>query len=76
MLGGLWGAWFIKLNEGWESFRSKSGLADWPVTEVALLALFTAIVSYLIPLSRVPSTEFVGILFQDCKSGDPFKLCE
>ncbi|GAA5868332.1 hypothetical protein JCM1840_005642 [Sporobolomyces johnsonii] len=74
--GGLWGAWFIRLNEDWERLRRASGLKNWPVTEVASLALFTAIVSYLIIFMRIPSAELVVNLFSDCSGNDPYGLCD
>lgn len=76
VLGGLFGAGFIKLNEGWERFRRSSGLKNWPVSEVAVLALFTAVVSYLMLFMRIPSSELVASLFQDCSAVDPNGLCE
>lgn len=74
--GGIWGAWFIRLNEEWERIRRASGLREWPVTEVGALALFTAVVSYLVVFMRVPSSELVVALFQDCSGPDAYGLCE
>ncbi|GAA5830043.1 hypothetical protein JCM3766R1_006747 [Sporobolomyces carnicolor] len=74
--GGIWGAWFIRLNEEWERLRRASGLKNWPVSEVAVLALFTAIVSYLVVFMRIPSAELVNNLFSDCSSVDPYGLCD
>ncbi|KAM0750700.1 hypothetical protein T439DRAFT_325753 [Meredithblackwellia eburnea MCA 4105] len=74
--GGIWGAWFIALNEDWERFRKASGLNRWPVTEVAALSLFTAVVSYLVIFMRIPSSELVANLFQDCSAADMYGLCD
>ncbi|GAA6011717.1 hypothetical protein JCM10207_004221 [Rhodosporidiobolus poonsookiae] len=74
--GGIWGAWFIRLNEEWERLRRASGLKHWPVTEVAVLSLFTAVVSYLILFMRIPSAELVVNLFQDCGGVDAYGLCD
>ncbi|BGP17587.1 chloride channel [Rhodosporidiobolus nylandii] len=74
--GGIWGMWFIRLNEEWERLRRASGLKHWPVTEVAVLALFTAVVSYLIIFMRIPSSELVVNLFQDCGGVDSYGLCD
>ncbi|GJN90019.1 hypothetical protein Rhopal_003015-T1 [Rhodotorula paludigena] len=76
LAGGVWGAWFIRLNEEWERLRRASGLKNWPVTEVGALALFTAVVSYLIVFMRVPASELVVNLFQDCSGVDPYGLCD
>ncbi|GAA5822428.1 hypothetical protein JCM3770_000267 [Rhodotorula araucariae] len=74
--GGIWGAWFIRINEEWERLRRASGLKHWPVTEVGALALFTAVVSYLVVFMRVPSAELVVALFQDCSGPDTHGLCD
>ncbi|KAG0659416.1 hypothetical protein C6P46_005193 [Rhodotorula mucilaginosa] len=74
--GGIWGVWFIRLNEDWERFRRSSGLGNWPVSEVTVLALFTAVVSYLIVFMRIPSAELVVNLFRDCSEPDPYGLCD
>ncbi|GAA5926868.1 uncharacterized protein JCM15063_000391 [Sporobolomyces koalae] len=76
VLGGIWGAGFIRLNEEWERLRRASGLRNWPVSEVAVLALFTAVVSYLIVFMRIPSAELVNNLFSDCSSADAYGLCD
>ncbi|GAA6013991.1 hypothetical protein JCM11491_003479 [Sporobolomyces phaffii] len=76
VVGGIWGAWFIRLNEEWERLRRVSGLKHWPVSEVAVLALFTSIVSYLVVYMRIPSAELVNNLFSDCSSVDPYGLCD
>ena len=75
-ISGLWGTLFIKMNVGWEKFRRSSGLGDWPVSEVAVLALFTAVVSYLMLFTRIPSSELTESLFRDCSANDPYRLCE
>ncbi|BGP01071.1 Anion/proton exchange transporter GEF1 [Rhodotorula toruloides] len=74
--GGIWGAWFIRLNEEWERLRRASGMRQWPITEVGVLALFTAVVSYLVIYMRIPSAELVVNLFQDCGGVDPYGLCD
>ena len=77
VMGGVWGALFIRINEAWERLRRQSGLHQWPVTEVAALAVFTAVVSYLVNLSRMPAAELVENLFQDCDdSEDIYGICE
>lgn len=74
--GGLWGAWFIRMNEEWERLRRASEMRNWRVTEVGILALLTAVVSYLMLLMRIPTSELVANLFQDCSALDPLGLCE
>ncbi|KAM0786435.1 hypothetical protein ACM66B_001899 [Microbotryomycetes sp. NB124-2] len=76
VLGGLWGTWFARLNADWERFRRNSSLKDMPVLEVAGLALFTAIVSYLLIFMRIPSADLVQNLFQTCSEYDKYDLCD
>lgn len=74
--GGLWGTLFIGLNEEWEKLRQRSGLVNWKVTEVAVLALGTAVVSWLVGFMRIGTAELVGGLFSDCSAVDELDLCE
>lgn len=74
--GGVWGVCFIRLNEEWERMRRATGLSKWPVSEVAALSLFTAVVSWLVIFMRTPSSELVVNLFQDCSAVDSYGLCE
>ncbi|KAK4047397.1 chloride channel [Microbotryomycetes sp. JL201] len=76
VLGGLWGTWFTRFNAEWERFRRGSSLKHKPVLEVAGLALFTAIVSYLLIFMRIPSADLVQNLFQTCDAYDKYGLCD
>lgn len=53
-------------------------MGNYPVSEVAGLALFTAVVSYLMLFMRIPTSELVAQLFSECgkNESDQYGLCE
>lgn len=51
VIGGVFGHYFIRLNIAYAKFRA-SDLARGPIVEVAVVALLTALVSYLIVYAR------------------------
>ncbi|KAF8243288.1 hypothetical protein K440DRAFT_562321 [Wilcoxina mikolae CBS 423.85] len=77
ILGGLYGAFFIKLNMKIATWRKSSMVKIYPVWEVLIVATATALVNYPIVFMRPQSSELVANLFQECgpKSDDFFGLC-
>ncbi|XP_077869292.1 H(+)/Cl(-) exchange transporter 4-like [Saccoglossus kowalevskii] len=75
VFGGLYGAFFIKMNLKWCKYRKTSKLGKFPVVEVITLALITAIISYPNPYTRMSSSQLIELLFNDCGPEDNFKLC-
>ncbi|ORY94289.1 chloride channel [Lobosporangium transversale] len=77
ILGGLWGAFFIKMNLRLAAFRKTSWLRVYPVYEVIVVCLLTAIVGYLNIFTRVQSPELLANLFRECDSGANYHgLCD
>ncbi|CAE8713265.1 unnamed protein product [Polarella glacialis] len=70
--GGLVGALFNALNIRWNAFRMKPSFKKrvGPVQEVVLLALFTLISSWPLPMTRQMSAHTIHALFDPCSS-DP-----
>ncbi|KAI9706802.1 MAG: hypothetical protein M1820_004773 [Bogoriella megaspora] len=72
IIGGLYGGLFIKLNMRINEWRRSSGflrksiLLRNPVTEVACVALITALVAFPIKFMRAQSSELVYTLFAEC----------
>ncbi|KAG0236911.1 hypothetical protein BGW42_002409 [Actinomortierella wolfii] len=66
VLGGLWGAFFIRMNLKLAAFRKTSWLRVLPVYEVFLVTLATAVVGYLNIFTRVQSPELLASLFREC----------
>ncbi|KAI7596137.1 chloride channel protein 3 [Hortaea werneckii] len=79
ILGGLYGAMFIKLNMRIASWRAsaRNMFVQRPVLEVLIVALATAIISFPITFLRAQSSELVEHLFAECKDiqDDYLGLC-
>ncbi len=73
---GLWGALFIKLNILCCKYRKTSKLGRYPITEVLVLTLVTAIITFPNPYTRIPMTELIKILVGQCKGEDTSLLCD
>ncbi|KAI0645812.1 chloride channel [Trametes meyenii] len=72
VFGGVYGAWFSKLNYRWtRDVRNGTWLKRYPVVEVILVTLVTAMLSFLNPYTRMGGTELVYNLFAECRSGSP-----
>lgn len=70
VIGGVLGSWLIRLNVEFAIFRRQSVINDWPVLEVVTASAVTAALSFIVVFARVPTSELVANLFQDC---DPNK---
>ncbi|KAF9973234.1 hypothetical protein BGZ73_003508 [Actinomortierella ambigua] len=66
VLGGLWGAFFIRMNLRLAAFRKTSWLRVFPIYEVFLVTLVTAVVGYLNIFTRAQSPELLAGLFREC----------
>ncbi|KAG0213502.1 hypothetical protein BGX33_002867 [Mortierella sp. NVP41] len=69
ILGGLWGAFFIRMNLRLAAFRKTSWLRVFPIYEVFAVCLLTAVVGYLNIFTRVQSPELLSNLFRECDGG-------
>ncbi|KAF9286060.1 hypothetical protein BGZ88_009274 [Linnemannia elongata] len=69
ILGGLWGAFFIRMNLRLAAFRKTSWLRIFPIYEVFAVCLLTAVVGYLNIFTRVQSPELLANLFRECDGG-------
>ncbi|EGG12071.1 uncharacterized protein MELLADRAFT_22927, partial [Melampsora larici-populina 98AG31] len=78
LCGGLFGAAFIRVNIEYAKIRRSSALVNHPIFEVLGVATFTSLLSYLLTFTRVPTSQLVEALFQDCgkRPADPFGLCD
>jgi chloride channel 3/4/5 len=75
VLGGLFGALFIKLNIIWCQMRKKTRLGRYPVIEVICVALITLLISYPNPYTRMPMSDLIRRLVSSCESDDESLLC-
>ena len=58
------------------AFRQGSWLRFFSVYEVAIVSVFTSIISYLNVFMRVNPSELVANLFHECVGGDYHNLCK
>nr|POF17097.1 h(+)/cl(-) exchange transporter 3 [Quercus suber] len=80
IVGGIYGAMFIKLNMRVASWRAsaRNPFLNRPVLEVAVVALVTALISFPITFLRAQSSELVEHLFAECRdiTDDYLGLCK
>jgi len=76
ILGGLWGAFFIKTNVWWCRFRKNSRLGHYTILEVVVLALVTAFIIYPNPYTRMSMSELIKRLVGQCRVEDTIDLCD
>ncbi|KAG8787140.1 hypothetical protein FRC15_009885 [Serendipita sp. 397] len=70
VFGGVYGAYFSKLNYRWSKHvRNGKWLGKHPKSEVAIITLITALLSFLNPYTRMGGTELVYNLFAECRPG-------
>ncbi|KAI9004614.1 chloride channel [Gaertneriomyces semiglobifer] len=75
VLGGLYGALFIRLTSLYARFRARTFLQRYPSVEVILVALFTGLIAYMFDLTRMGNTELVAELFAQCSPNSTSPLC-
>ena len=70
VVGGIWGGLFCKINFIWSrTFRKYSIIKNYPVFEVFLVVLATALIQYPNPLTREPGDVIIKNLLVDCNGG-------
>lgn len=65
-LGGLFGAFFIKTNIWWCRRRKFTKQGHYPITEVVLVTLVTALLAFPNDYTRMNSSELIKMLVQQC----------
>eukprot|EP01118_Nematostelium_gracile_P019057 TRINITY_DN8693_c0_g1_i1.p1 TRINITY_DN8693_c0_g1~~TRINITY_DN8693_c0_g1_i1.p1 ORF type:complete len:819 (+),score=195.47 TRINITY_DN8693_c0_g1_i1:89-2545(+) len=75
VIGGLIGAFFIKMNVKMSALR-KSKLAKYQIQEVMAVATITAIIHFINPYMRSNSGEIIGSLFSQCDPTEYSELCD
>lgn len=78
LCGGIFGATFIRANIEYAKIRRSSGLVNHPIEEVLVVAGLTALISYLLLITRLPTSQLVEALFQECSASnvDVFSFCD
>ncbi|KAI1195557.1 chloride channel [Nemania serpens] len=78
ILGGIYGGLFIKANMRVAEWKKSTTWLPGPLIQVAVVALFTALINYPNFYMRAQTSELVSSLFTDCSLvlDDPFGLCK
>jgi len=76
VLGGLFGAAFIKANLYWCKKRSTTWLGNYPTAEVLFVTFITTLVSFPISYTRMDSSSMIAQLFKECSPVEENNLCD
>jgi chloride channel 3/4/5 len=78
IIGGFYGGLFIKLNMKIAKWRKSSWWGTYPVLEVLVVAIITALINFPNKFTRAQSSELVYTLFAECKAitDDQFGICK
>ncbi|KAI8430489.1 hypothetical protein MSG28_000749 [Choristoneura fumiferana] len=75
IIGGCIATIFIKANIYWCRYRKYSKLGQYPVTEVLVVTLVTAVVAYPNPYTRMNTSQLIYLLFNQCGISNSDPLC-
>ncbi|CAG9840629.1 unnamed protein product [Diabrotica balteata] len=67
---------FIKANLYWCKYRKSSKLGQYPVTEVLVVTVITAIIAYPNPYTRMNTSQLIFLLFSQCGIANSDDLCD
>ncbi|KAL3287204.1 hypothetical protein HHI36_001681 [Cryptolaemus montrouzieri] len=76
IVGGIIGTLFIKANIYWCRYRKLSKLGQYPVTEVLVVTVITAIISYPNKYTRMSTSQLIYLLFSQCGISNTDGLCD
>ena len=78
IIGGLYGGLFIKFNMEIAKWRRSSEISQFPVLEVSLVGVVTALVNFPNLFMRAQSSDLVHTLFAECAAihDDQFGICQ
>ncbi|KAK9746529.1 CBS domain [Popillia japonica] len=76
IIGGVIATIFIKANLKWCRYRKYSKLGQYPVTEVLLVTVITALIAYPNPYTRMNTSELIYLLFSQCGISNADDLCQ
>ncbi|KAI9362902.1 clc channel [Zopfochytrium polystomum] len=76
LVGGAYGGWFVKASAQWAQMRQHFGAQKHPISEVLVISLLTAFLSYGSVLTRISNNELIGNLFSECNGDEDLRgLC-
>lgn len=76
IIGGVIATIFIKANLYWCRYRKYSKLGQYPVTEVLVVTVITAVFAYPNPYTRMNTSQLIYLLFSQCGISNSDDLCK
>ncbi|XP_034255986.1 H(+)/Cl(-) exchange transporter 5 isoform X3 [Thrips palmi] len=76
IIGGVIAAIFIRANLYWCRYRKTSRLGQYPVTEVLVVTVVTAVIAYPNPYTRMSTSELIYLLFRKCGVTNMDLICD
>ncbi|XP_031357157.1 H(+)/Cl(-) exchange transporter 5 isoform X2 [Photinus pyralis] len=76
IIGGVIATIFIKANLYWCRYRKYSKLGQYPVTEVLVVTVITAVFAYPNPYTRMNTSQLIYLLFSQCGISNSDDLCD
>ncbi|XP_067946446.1 H(+)/Cl(-) exchange transporter 4-like [Watersipora subatra] len=76
ILGGLFGALFIKCNIAWCRFRKNTKLGNFPILEVFVVILLTGLFAYPNPYTRMDASDLIRELITACGQESSEGICD
>ncbi|XP_066148220.1 H(+)/Cl(-) exchange transporter 5 isoform X1 [Euwallacea fornicatus] len=76
VIGGVIATIFIKANIYWCRFRKYSKLGQYPVTEVLVVTVLTALIAFPNPYTRMNTSELIYLLFSQCGIANSDPICD
>ncbi|XP_018325354.1 H(+)/Cl(-) exchange transporter 5 isoform X2 [Agrilus planipennis] len=76
IIGGVIATIFIKANIYWCRYRKYSKLGQYPVTEVLVVTVITAVLAYPNPYTRMNTSQLIYLLFSQCGISNSDSLCD
>ncbi|XP_035210904.1 H(+)/Cl(-) exchange transporter 3-like isoform X3 [Stegodyphus dumicola] len=76
ILGGIVGSIFIKGNIRWCKFRKESKLGQYPISEVLVITLISAVINFPNKYTRMNMSDLIKLLFSQCGIANVSPLCD
>ncbi|GIX97513.1 hypothetical protein CDAR_517471 [Caerostris darwini] len=70
IMGGTIGAVFIRCNIAWSRYKQSSRLGDFPILEVMVVTLLTALINFPNVFTRMNASDLIRTLFSQCGVND------
>uniref|UniRef100_A0ABD2X7I0 Chloride channel protein n=1 Tax=Trichogramma kaykai TaxID=54128 RepID=A0ABD2X7I0_9HYME len=76
IIGGVIGTLFIRANLRWCRYRKSSKLGQYPVTEVLIVTVLTAVIAFPNPYTQMSTSKLIYLLFRKCGVAETDMICD